>query len=135
MEFCHEGDLHSKLESLDDELTEEHVCIIMKQLLSAVCFIHSNEILHGDIKTENILIESFDISTPNKPNITIKLGDFGTSSKIKKEEKLKEKIGSPYFIAPEVLRKNYNEKCDLWSCGVVMFFLLSGEVPFQGKTR
>ena len=66
--------------------------------------------------------------------IHIKLIDFGTSNFFKQNEILTLKVGSPYYIAPEVLNKNYNEKCDIWSAGVVLYVMLTGNFPFVGKT-
>lgn len=61
----------------------------------------------------------------------IKIVDFGTSLVYDQGKKLEEKLGTAYYIAPEVIKKSYNEKCDLWSCGVIMYILISGEPPFN----
>jgi len=61
----------------------------------------------------------------------IKVVDFGTSLVFDESRNLDEKLGTAYYIAPEVIKKKYNEKCDLWSCGVIMYILLSGEPPFN----
>jgi calcium-dependent protein kinase len=64
----------------------------------------------------------------------IKLIDFGTSLVHDPSKKLEEKLGTPYYIAPEVLNKRYGSKCDLWSIGVLAFVLLSGIPPFTGAS-
>jgi len=61
----------------------------------------------------------------------LKIVDFGTSMTFDPDNALNEKLGTAYYIAPEVIHKKYNEKCDLWSCGVIMYILLSGEPPFN----
>jgi calcium-dependent protein kinase len=66
---------------------------------------------------------------------SIKIIDFGTAKIYDKNQSEKRVIGSAYYIAPEVLKQNYNEKCDLWSCGVIMYILLSGKAPFTGRTE
>ncbi len=96
----------------------------------AVAYCHSQNIVHRDLKPENILLE---FNNNDKENFSIKMIDFGTSREYKQNVKLSEKTGTPYYIAPEVLRKRYDEKCDLWSCGVIMYILLSGEPPFNGN--
>ena len=68
-----------------------------------------------------------------KEFFTITLIDFGMSDKIKKGQKLELQVGTPYYTAPEVLCKNYNKKCDLWSCGVIMYLMLCGRQPFEGE--
>lgn len=80
-------------------------------------FCHNRGIVHRDLKPENILFE---------PSGLIKIIDFGTSGKFHKDEQLKETYGTAYYIAPEVLKGNYNEKCDIWSIGVIMYILLTG---------
>ena len=60
--------------------------------------------------------------------------DFGTATSFVPGEKMNQKYGTPYYIAPEVLKKNYDQKCDLWSCGVILYILLCGYPPFNGQT-
>lgn len=64
----------------------------------------------------------------------IKIIDFGTALTYNADVKLKTTTGTAYYIAPEVLMKNYDEKCDVWSCGVILYILLSGTPPFFGNT-
>jgi len=82
--------------------------------------------VHRDIKPENVLI---DIELNN----SLKLIDFGTSVEYKKDDTLKEVHGTSYYIAPEVIAENYDERCDIWSIGVILYILLSGKPPFDGK--
>lgn len=69
---------------------------------------------------------------PSKEFDQIKIIDFGTSLVYDPEKALDEKLGTPYYIAPEVLNKSYNSKCDIWSVGVITYILLSGTPPFNG---
>jgi len=88
--------------------------------------LHKHGFIHRDLKPENIIFETKD------PKSKIKVIDFGTSCSFEKGNKLKKKLGTPYYIAPEVLKRNYDEKCDVWSCGVIMYILLCGYPPFNG---
>ena len=63
---------------------------------------------------------------------TIKIIDFGTSGKLKNGEMFNLTVGTPLYVSPEVLKNKYNEKCDIWSCGVIMYMMLCGEPPFKG---
>lgn len=81
--------------------------------------------VHRDLKPENVLIDK-------ELNNTLKIIDFGTSIQIKDGEHLTNTHGTSYYIAPEVLNKKYNEKCDVWSVGVILYILLSGKPPFDG---
>lgn len=101
----------------------------MRQLLSAVAYCHSKNVVHRDLKPENLLLDSED------KEATLKVIDFGTSHIFDSEHKMYGSIGTPLYIAPEVLSGYYAEKCDIWSCGVILYVLLSGAHPFQGLTR
>lgn len=125
-ELCLGGELFDKIKEKGN-LPEKQVAYIMRQIASAVCFCHSNNIIHRDLKPENILLESLDDKRSDE--INIKVIDFGTSC-FKTLTMIKEKAGTAFYIAPEVLDNFYNEKCDIWSLGVIMYILLCGEPPF-----
>ena len=125
-EYCNGGDLFDTAK--DKKLNEIQVAYIMYQLFSTLNYCHKMKIIHRDLKPENILISK------NEDNfIRIKICDFGTSQIFKKGEMQKEFVGSVYYIAPEVILQNYNFKCDLWSCGVIMYILLTNKIPFSGR--
>ena len=85
--------------------------------------------MHRDIKPENILIDSIEDNC-------IKLTDFGFASFFKEKEKLKEVMGSPLYMAPELVsNQEYDSKVDVWSSGVVAFTMLCGKPPFFGKNK
>mmetsp|Transcript_19183 Transcript_19183/g.35037 ORF Transcript_19183/g.35037 Transcript_19183/m.35037 type:complete len:484 (-) Transcript_19183:373-1824(-) len=106
---------------------ENDTASIMHQLLSAVNYLHQNKIAHRDLKPENILLEG-------STEINITLIDFGSAISFLNRE-LKGTIGSTYYISPEVLTGTYNEKCDIWSCGVILYILIAGSAPFDGKSE
>ena len=130
-ELCTGGELFDKIVDVK-HFSESVACNIMRQLLSAVAYCHENGVIHRDLKPENILIESSE--EKDKDFFHIKVIDFGTCEILKKK-KLTEQIGTSFYIAPEVLKNGYNEKCDLWSCGVILYILLCGSPPFYGKNE
>mmetsp|Transcript_16498 Transcript_16498/g.20892 ORF Transcript_16498/g.20892 Transcript_16498/m.20892 type:complete len:233 (-) Transcript_16498:827-1525(-) len=94
----------------------------------AVAYCHANQVSHRDLKPENILIEF------KTNDISLKVIDFGTSHHYEKgNHQMTQLYGTPYYIAPEVLFGDYNEKCDVWSIGVILYILLSGMPPFGGS--
>ena len=98
-----------------------------KQILQAIAYCHAQNVSHRDLKPENILID-----TKNKGSI--KVIDFGTSHAYDTENHTMHQIyGTPYYIAPEVLVGNYDEKCDLWSIGVILYIMMCGRPPFGGS--
>jgi len=82
--------------------------------------------VHRDIKPENVLLEA------SKEFDQIKVIDFGTAQTFKVGQHFKETIGTPYYIAPEVLNHDYGKECDIWSTGVLAYIILSGIPPFNG---
>ena len=130
MEFLEGGELFEAITSIGS-FTEASACKVMKQILSAVFYLHSNHIVHRDLKPENIMLTQ----KPKNGNYQIKLIDFGTAKIFKPGKKMNKFIGTSYYIAPEVLKERYDEKCDVWSCGVILFILLCGYPPFNGNTN
>lgn len=104
-------------------LSEQGAAKVMRSILEGVTYLHNKNIVHRDLKPENVVFTKDD---------NVKIVDFGTS-KVFNCEKMRQTYGTPYYIAPEVLNQNYNEKCDVWSCGVILYILLSGVPPFNGK--
>ena len=86
--------------------------------------------MHRDLKPENVLID-----TMTAKKITVKLIDFGTAQSFFSKGEYQQTLGTPYYIAPEVLMNNYNERCDIWSCGVILFIMLCGKPPFNGVSN
>jgi len=85
--------------------------------------------VHRDLKPENLIYESSNASS------NLKIIDFGTSRKFDNDQKMTKRLGTPYYIAPEVLEQKYDNKCDIWSCGVIMYILLCGYPPFTGNNE
>uniref|UniRef100_A0A7S3JYF4 non-specific serine/threonine protein kinase n=1 Tax=Aureoumbra lagunensis TaxID=44058 RepID=A0A7S3JYF4_9STRA len=104
-----------------------HPIIFMRQMCSAICYIHENGIMHRDLKLENWLIEA-------QHSWRLKLIDFGLARHFRPGEKVSGTVGSLFYIAPEVLIPNslYDFRCDLWSLGVIAYMLVSGAPPFWG---
>jgi calcium-dependent protein kinase len=130
MEFLEGGELFEAITNIGS-FTENSACKVMKQILSAVLYLHSNHIVHRDLKPENIMLTQ----KPKNGNYQIKLIDFGTAKIFRPGKKMNKFIGTSYYIAPEVLKERYDEKCDVWSCGVILFILLCGYPPFNGNTN
>jgi calcium-dependent protein kinase len=129
MEFCEGGDITSRLEAQSQPFNEQITKELIFQVLLAVNHLHNCGIIHRDIKPDNFLFKSFE------PDYSIRLTDFGLSKKFVYGSKLNSILGTPMYVAPEIIEKTgYSEKCDIWSVGVTMYLLLSKIFPFQGSS-
>ena len=127
-EFCPRGDLFQEIVD-KGPFNETYCAFVIYQILSAINHCHSMNIIHRDLKPENVLIVDKDKNEFPR----IKICDFSYSKMFEKGKVQRKTVGSPYYMAPEVLQKKYNEKCDLWSCGVILYILLSARPPFGGE--
>ncbi|CAD8190681.1 unnamed protein product [Paramecium octaurelia] len=127
-EYLRGGELFDRIQKAKN-FSEADAARYMKQVMQAVCYCHSKNIVHRDLKPENIIFASEDQYS------ILKVIDFGTSRKFEQNQNMSKRLGTPYYIAPEVLQKKYNEKCDVWSCGVILYILLAGYPPFYGRNE
>jgi len=127
MECMEGGELFERL-TQRKRFSEKDASNAVWQMLLAVNYIHSKKIVHRDLKLENFLYEKAD-------NDHLKLIDFGFSHIWEPNTKMALSCGTLAYVAPEVLKKSYTAKCDLWSLGVILFILLAGYMPFSGAER
>lgn len=128
-ELCNGGNLSNRIKDHPIGHQEHIVKSIALQILSALEYLSSKLIAHKDLKPNNILLshpDSFD---------SLKLIDFGMAEQRREGEMLHITSGTPYYMSPEVYLGRFTEKCDVWSCGVILYFLITGNKPFTGDTK
>ena len=134
-ELCHGGELYErifqKIQSGEQGcFSEQETARILYQVLDSVRYMQKHNIVHRDLKPENILFETTEHDSP------IKIIDFGLARQHfpELEPPMTTAVGTPYYNSPQVLKKNYDKSCDLWSIGVIAYILLVGYPPFNGGT-
>ena len=128
MEYCSGGEILDKIIE-EKRLNEAESCSIIYRIASVLAHCHSMGIVHRDLKPENVLYD-------NKSNFKdIKVIDFGLGRQDKEAMLLHSVVGSPYYVAPEVLDGTYTNACDIWSLGVMTYLFLSGFPPFHASNK
>lgn len=130
LELARGGELQMLLDSDEELPTEAQVQVLMRQILEGIIFLHGINVAHLDIKPQNIIL------TGPLPNCEVKLCDFGISRHLSDGADVREILGTPDYVAPEVL--NYEPislATDMWSVGVLLYVLLTGCSPFGGDTK
>ncbi|KAH9611894.1 hypothetical protein KSS87_002619 [Heliosperma pusillum] len=128
MELCEGGELFDRIVARG-HYSERAAATVAKTVAEVVRMCHDNGVIHRDLKPENFLFAN------KKENSPLKAIDFGLSVFFRPGEKFTEIVGSPYYMAPEVLKRNYGPEVDVWSAGVILYILLCGVPPFWAETE
>ena len=124
LEFCKGGDLFDKIVEMQ-EFSEDQAAWIMHQILSGLTYLHGMKIIHRDIKPENILLD-------DKSGLHLKIIDFDTATFFCSSGYHRGIYGTALYMAPEIIKGRHTEKCDLWSCGIILYILFCGRPPYDG---
>ncbi|XP_022529150.2 serine/threonine-protein kinase 17A [Astyanax mexicanus] len=131
LEFAAGGEIFNQcVAERDEAFKEEDVKRLLRQILEGVSFLHKRDVVHLDLKPQNILL------TSNNPLGDIKIVDFGLSRMVSNNQEIREIMGTPEYVAPEVL--NYepiSTATDMWSIGVLAYVMLTGISPFLGDDK
>ncbi|XP_042484114.1 calcium-dependent protein kinase 8-like [Macadamia integrifolia] len=128
MELCEGGELFDRIVARG-HYTERAAAIVTRTIVEVVQMCHKHGVMHRDLKPENFLFAN------KKETAPLKAIDFGLSVFFKPGEEFTEIVGSPYYMAPEVLKRKYGPEIDVWSAGVILYILLCGVPPFWAETE
>ncbi|KAM5137765.1 serine/threonine-protein kinase 33 [Mantella aurantiaca] len=133
MELCEGGELKGILRRRK-RFSETETRHVIHSLASAIAYLHRKDIVHRDLKLENILVKSNENQSDEEMMVNIKVTDFGLAVQkggVGSENMLQAKCGTPIYMAPEIINAHdYTQQCDIWSIGVIMYMLLCGDPPF-----
>lgn len=129
MELMCGGDLFDRI-GKKKSYSEADARDLVNKMLKAVAICHQKNIAHCDMKPKNLLLAS------EEDDSFIKLADFGFAARVHQPKSLTKQCGTPFFVAPEILiRKPYDQQSDMWSVGCIVYLLLSGNLPFLGRSQ
>ncbi|GLT49745.1 hypothetical protein SLA2020_232790 [Shorea laevis] len=128
MELCEGGELFDRIVARG-HYSERAAAGVARTVAEVVRMCHESGVMHRDLKPENFLFAN------KKEHSPLKVIDFGLSVFFKPGERFSEIVGSPYYMAPEVLKRNYGPEVDIWSAGVILYILLCGVPPFWAETE
>ncbi|XP_034243084.1 serine/threonine-protein kinase Nek8-like [Thrips palmi] len=133
MEYANRGSLHDFLESQNGtHLPQEDVMLMFTQIIQGLHYIHSQKILHRDLKTHNIFVS-------HEPNVfsmpILKIGDFGISKVLMSQSKASTVLGTPSYLSPELCQgQMYDEHSDIWALGCILYEMLTFKKAFEAPT-
>lgn len=118
----------------NDHLSEKEASFIFSQIIKSLIYCHEKKLTHRDLKPENFMFKS------KEKGAALKLIDFGYAKKFQKDpkdhagqfERMKSRVGTENYLAPEILKRNYSHSCDVWAAGVILYIMLCGCPPFEG---
>ena len=123
------GDVFHRIEAMK-HYDEEVARVLVMKMLQAISYLHERNIVHCDLKSRNLLLHS------SADDTSVVIADFGFAARVYASQSLSRRCGTPYFVAPEILlQSGYDTKSDLWSVGVILYSILSGGLPFTGKSH
>ncbi|CAG9836647.1 unnamed protein product [Diabrotica balteata] len=131
LDYMRGGELTNRILS-NEPMTESNVKFLFYQMVLAVDYLHTKGITHRDLKPENVLLHSEDVET------LLKVSDFGLSKVTEEDDMMKTICGTLSYIAPEILNRQireYNRQVDVWSLGVILFYMLGKRLPFKSPDR
>ncbi|CAK0804954.1 unnamed protein product [Prorocentrum cordatum] len=131
VELCRGGDLLSRMVAYGGSFSEQNTAMVLQQIFRGTLYLHQCSIAHRDLKPDNLLFAN---DVPVHGN-TVKIIDFGLARTCNEGQILMTKVGTPIYVAPEVLAgRGYDKQCDNWSTGIVAHVLLCGYPPFRGRS-
>jgi serine/threonine protein kinase len=129
MELMSGGDLFDRI-GKKKSYSEADARDLVVKMLKAVAYCHGRKVAHCDMKPKNLLLMS------DENDSYIKLADFGFAARVHEPRSLTKQCGTPFFVSPEILmRKGYDQQSDMWSVGCIVYLLLSGNLPFMGRSQ
>ncbi len=128
MELCEGGELFDRIVARG-HYSEKDAATIFRTMMRTVAHCHNLGVIHRDLKPENFVLKT------KEPNAAIKAIDFGLSTYFEPQQHFHDRVGSAYYVAPEVLNYNYSNEADVWSAGVILYILLAGVPPFWGQSE
>ena len=127
MDYCSGGELFDRIVERG-HYSEKDASEVFRVMIRTIAHCHNLGVMHRDLKPENFVLATKDEDAP------VKAIDFGLSAYFEPGERFRDIVGSSYYVAPEVLKRNYSCEADIWSAGVILYILLSGVPPFWGRT-